>query len=749
MYDTPQKLQDCCVDFICDNMSALCEAQETEEEETRLVFKDNDIFFHGNISEHLLNSLCDKGKLNDTTLGLFQSDTTMLKRVRLRDGHDGPLTLKGLRILKTHKISELEAIGLEKVCINELIGCLGEWTMNNLRLLNVANGTFTNSTKLSVIVSLCKLQALHTLNVSNTDFNQHGLEVICRDMVHLENLDLSNTVINDIGPVRHLKYRLRSLSMYNLRISNCDNVLHVLKDCANLQHLDISDDTQMQPFVGLQPSKFEIASLLILQGNFLPFLSSLDISGKDGLKIEWIRSFLEVHPNVHFLGLALTDLCEQPMFRDENSSEYASHIKVTGEASEKQIIESLRRYSHRAIYMQKSLYHLFSLTQAMAEPRSDILELLIPGAENHPDHLSVQMAATACMYNLSKGERGASLHPKWLKEIVRLTMAAMENFPNVQQLQKNALLTLCSDKILQDVNFDRFHCAKLVMECLCTFTEPSMIRMSVAICSILAAKTTKLGSQRKYMKKLLLIVKEKAEDKQVDITMKFTLSALWNLTDESPDTCDVFLEEDGLNLYMAVIEAYKDCEEDNKLHVQTKVLGLLNNLAEVKHLRNVLMVDQFCLMIRGLLNTPKIQVSYFAAGIVAHLASEGAHNWCSRSVPRPVLLEDLGKAVNGWEQPCSEMVAYRSFTPFIELLACSDPEVQLWAVWAMEHVCRRNGQRYCSMLVEEGGKDLLVRLDQSLHTHPQVKKIVSSILLMLEKGPDTPGKVEALKPLEN
>lgn len=62
-----------------------------------------------------------------------------------------------------------------------------------------------------------------------------------------------------------------------------------------------------------------------------------------------------------------------------------------------------------------------------------------------------------------------------------------------------------------------------------------MCRMSVAICSILAAKistseTTVLGSTPKYMRKLLGMVRAKMESNQVDITLKFTLSALWNLT---------------------------------------------------------------------------------------------------------------------------------------------------------------------------------------------------------------------------
>ena len=48
--------------------------------------------------------------------------------------------------------------------------------------------------------------------------------------------------------------------------------------------------------------------------------------------------------------------------------------------------------------------------------------------------LGVQMAATACLYNLSKGDLGGKVHPKWLGQIVNLTMDAMANFPNHRQV---------------------------------------------------------------------------------------------------------------------------------------------------------------------------------------------------------------------------------------------------------------------------------------------------------------------------
>lgn len=50
--------------------------------------------------------------------------------------------------------------------------------------------------------------------------------------------------------------------------------------------------------------------------------------------------------------------------------------QVTGEANERQVVESLRRYTSRILYMQKTLYTLFSLTQEMIAPREDIIKVL-------------------------------------------------------------------------------------------------------------------------------------------------------------------------------------------------------------------------------------------------------------------------------------------------------------------------------------------------------------------------------------
>lgn len=98
-----------------------------------------------------------------------------------------------------------------------------------------------------------------------------------------------------------------------------------------------------------------------------------------------------------------------------------------------------------------------------------------------------------------------------------------------------------------------------------------------------------------------------------------------------------------------------------------------------------------------MLRSEQIDVSYFAAGIIAHLACE--YGWETYTVNgKAEVLEELRYAVKQWVPPEGEMVAYRSFQPFIGLLNSTDtPQVQLWAAWAILHVCTKNGK--CILII--------------------------------------------------
>jgi len=746
LLDDPILLQEACIDYICDNISSICNSVTTENGDQKLQFKEEEIFFHTELSEQLLVRLCEKKKLDDLVLTLFQGETTRLRHVRLSDA--SKLTVKGLKTLKGHKIVELEALGLTKATVTDLISCLGEWSLQNLRLLNVSNSTFMDSNKYCVVVALAKLRNLQVLNVSNTEFSRASLDLVVEDLPLLETLDISQTKVNDISPLRKCKDRLKSLSLYGCKLpaSTSDSVVSVLGELTELVHLDISDDKDDHPhppFDILAPgAKFKISTLL-QKLNTLPNLHSFDISGKDEIVLSDLSSFLVSHTNINFLGLVLTEVCKDEMFTDENHPDFSTQIVVSGFGTETQILEALKRYLSRPQYIQKTLYYLFKMTTGNYEPkidmnvpRVDIIFKVLSCAKEYPTVFQIQMAATACLFNLSKSELGAKIHPKILREIVKADLDAMETFPQHQQLQKNVLLTICSDRILQEVNFDKYRCAKLVLDCLCSWQDHSMNRMSVAICSILAAKisteeTSELGSHASYMKKLLSIVRGRMQEALMDITMKFTLSALWNLTDESPRTCKVFLDEEGMELFLDVLRTFP-----GESAIETKILGLLNNIAEVSWLRSSLLVDPFIDILRTLLHSNSIEVSYFAAGIVAHLASDKPERWVVSGTPKSVITRELWDVVSGWTYPSEEMVAYRSFKPFFPLLQPRQEEaVQLWAVWAIHHVCTKNPSRYCGMLAQQGGEVVLLDLVREASTHHTVSNITDQVLsTMVEQG---------------
>ncbi len=106
-------------------------------------------------------------------------------------------------------------------------------------------------------------------------------------------------------------------------------------------------------------------------------------------------------------------------------------------------------------------------------------------------------------------------------------------------------------------------------------------------------QTSELGSHLQHMQKLLNIVRARKHERSIDVTLKYTLSSLWNLTDESPMTCSVFLNEGGMDLFIEVLDTFPGDK-----CIETKVLGLLNNIAEVPHLRGNLLKDSFIIRLR-------------------------------------------------------------------------------------------------------------------------------------------------------
>lgn len=777
----PVSLKELCLDTICDNFSRVFDMVDTggfavrggsdaepslkPEPKVRFRFKDPDCFLVNELSEQLLCRLGDLGFLDDGTMSLFCGRNTQLKNVRIRPRSKDYIL--DLSVLQEHNVTHLSCAYIND--IPKVIRSLGAHNLAQLRVLNVSRCSFIDSSRHQLTVCLSQLRNLRRLNVSFSGFNQAALQLVCEDLHHLDSLDLSGTWVTDLRPLLLIKDQLRHLYLVDVHL---DDMCGIITQLDSLRLLDMHLSMEYESVRSVK------CESLIAAVDSLPHLRYLDISART-VKVSYdvengskpmLEKYMRAHPQLGYLGLYNNEFANHPMFIDENSDEYiGDDVVVAGLANEKQIIVLLQRYRQWRIYMQKTLYHLFQLTRSFGAARGDILALVVPPMRDYETIYGVQVAATACIYNLTRGELSKRIHPCLLSQAVALTLRAMEMFREEYQLHKNALLTLCSDRILQEVRFDRFRCAQLALSSLCTFDDVHMNRMAVAICSILAAKvstaeTSQLGSQPEYMKKLLMIVDTRVQRQQSDITMKFTLSALWNLSDESAATCRVFLDLGGAQLFLQVLRVFQGDSQ-----IETKVLGLLNNIAEVQHLRSHLLLHDYVDKLNELLQSQFIDVSYFAAGIVAHLASDGDMIWDSSiasslstqqasgtspatptspnapavlvppaSPPqllasplhtRTHMLHALERSVLGWRVPDTEMVSYRSFRPFFPLLRTdADHRVQLWAVWAIHHVCTKNPKRYCLMLREECGVQLLQDIVFYEGANELIKTISNQIL---------------------
>ncbi|XP_077812669.1 protein zyg-11 homolog A isoform X2 [Macaca mulatta] len=411
--------------------------------------------------------------------------------------------------------------------------------------------------------------------------------------------------------------------------------------------------------------KSDLAFHLLQQKDILPNVVSLDISGGSCITDEAVELFIQQRPAMQFVGLLATDAGTSDFFTAKQG------LRVAGGASMSQISEALSRYRNRSCFMKEALCRLFTETFSM-----------------------------------------------------EVTM------PAILKLQKNCLLSLTNSRILVDVPFDRFDAAKFVMRWLCKHENPKMQTMAVSVTSILALQLSpeqmaQLEELFMAVKELLAIVKQKTTKNLDDVTLLFTLKALWNLTDGSPAACKHFIESQGLEIFIQVLETFSESA------IQSKVLGLLNNIAEIRELSSKLVTEDALKHISSLLCSREMEVSYFAAGIIAHLTSD-RQLWISRDFQRRALLQDLHAAIQNWPSSSCKMTAlvtYRSLKTFFPLLGnFSQPEVQLWALWAVCHVCSKNPSKYCKMLVEEEGLQLLCDIQEHSEATPQAQQIAASIL---------------------
>ncbi|XP_066537149.1 protein zyg-11 homolog [Hoplias malabaricus] len=715
--DGPLSLCELCLKSVCENLSVLC----TEGSDGSLEFRTCPVFPQ-ELSDLLLYSMLQDGVLNDRSIGVFRrTDCLRLKRVCIRSCRISPDTFQ--KALCCHRLKELDASRLHgNITVSDIMQGLlssAECRRSVQRLVLTGLDLYNSVSSCGSELRFSSLRALRSLDVSGTQLDDTALVDIC-SLPLLDCLDISGTAVTDLAPLLSLKSQLWFLSAHGLQQLDTS----VLPQLTLLRHLDIS----IQPLDTDSSPQVDFVQLLE-NPDVLPVLQSLDVSGCSGLSDAMLQGIVVKRRELRFLGLLATAAGASDFLSGEG------HLKVAAEHNLTQLCEALRRYRERETLLQRALFHLRNLSNQQdfgCQPA--VLELVLIGMQTHSASAGVQLISTACVFNLTILELAFGMPQRLLRNVVQQVIITMKNFPKHDQIQKNCLLALCSDHILQKVPFNRYDAAKQVMMCLSLYEDQNLQRMAVTIVSLLVSKLSVeeiglLGAEEFIIKQLLNLVERRASVGTVDSTLRFALSALWNLTDQTPHTCSLFLHNHGLELYTEILETYFFDSS-----VQLKVLGLLNNVAEVEDLREQLMEEDLLDYVLNLLCNPEVEVgvSYFAGGILANLTSNGGPVW-ELDIERHSILHKLHSSVMSWTPPDQQMVSYRSFEPFYALLDHSQPSgVQLWALWGIQFVTRQKVSDYSSMLEEEGGLEKLRDLASDPDVHTDVHKLTFDILHLVE-----------------
>jgi Zyg-11 family protein len=145
------------------------------------------------------------------------------------------------------------------------------------------------------------------------------------------------------------------------------------------------------------------------------------------------------------------------------------------------------------------------------------------------------------------------------EKVVEVTLKAMELNPNHKELQKNSLVILYSEQMLENLSYERYKCTKLVMDSLVNFKETDMNLMASVICSTHLMKLSikereVLCANDIYIKTLLNIINLSSNNDLIENT----LSALVNLLVDSLNNCSKFLELKGLHVLFSLLEVTLD-----------------------------------------------------------------------------------------------------------------------------------------------------------------------------------------------
>ncbi|KAL5011321.1 hypothetical protein ScPMuIL_009872 [Solemya velum] len=228
--------------------------------------------------------------------------------------------------------------------------------------------------------------------------------------------------------------------------------------------------------------------------------------------------------------------------------------------------------------------------------------------------------------------------------------------------------------------------------------------------------------------KMLDMIKFKLEQKCCDAIMEVAWSTMWNVTDETPCNCEIFMNNEGMEFFRQCLVLFSD-----KAELLRNMMGYWEILLRFE-LRCRLMKPEYVMRIQVRFNlldseSDGIEVSYNAAGVLCHMMSDGEDKWVCEEVDRRDVIAKLVQAIERWPLNSKRNINYRSLEPILRLTSVAHTRsVQHWSVWALCNLTQVYPEKYCPLLEKENGVPILQALLKEVANDRDVCELIQKVL---------------------
>ncbi|MCL4119557.1 UNVERIFIED_CONTAM: hypothetical protein GTU68_028694 [Idotea baltica] len=705
------------------------------------------------ICEKLVNIWQEIGpyRLGDEFITMFEDlSSTRLRRIVLRNSS---ITDEGLKILFSHKLYELDISNCKKLT-KKSIENLNEDGKNLLSLVLCKNifkhffdydskdeNPFLTVQKQGFVLNTPNLRRLiiHDCCVPK-DFK--FFSTLLTPLKRLSYLDLSGCFhLDDLSYIQQLD-NLATLILHG--VENIEKSIPSICCLENLRYLDISQESIQN---GMFSSPNSVLEEIVLN---LPKLSRLDISGTN---LAGNGNFLSKKET----GMSPSDeveeeeeLCDIPGLQsrvknpldflglyntyNDACNRYSIPARIiTGEANEEQVLAATEAYLDRPVILVKALnelYHIFRYETCHDHRRA--LNLILYAMVKHKAKKHIQISGSASLFYIAKDEEKTKLSFFAKRKMITVLLDAMDRYIEDTTMMRNGCLTICQFRIPQDIGFSYERLVELLLKLVKLHIDNEDFVRKVAMYLINSLACQVNGQQKELVgdlgaiETMLGIINDRLAQRFHDDVLEIAWSAMWNVTDETPINCQRFLDEQGMKYFQRCLTEFPDKEE-----LLRNMMGLLGNVAEVEYLRPRLIKPDLIETFAKLLDSTSdgIEVSYNAAGVLSHIASDGPEAWTIQYPSREYVLDKMVAAIERWDLNSKRNINYRSFEPILRLLQVQHtPECQHWAVWALANLTGVHPKKYCPLVEEEGGLKMLQTL---LENSPpdRIERLANTVLI--------------------